>query len=505
MRNSIYGCCWAVTILALGYIQQGVQGSPRPDFGIDAVISGTGRVSAIADEASVGFGGFKYNVSLTTNYTRLYTLRTALTTIATRIATDGKSVGAALVTLANSTGPLPTVFNDTLTAVKALQTQLSTGLASQRATIEAAVGPAINLMLNDAGKRLQGTLTLIAQQLGSLNASINAAVVAANGTTPITPEVIRRYVTPGQMATFKHTLQEFKTDLPLYDHIFSLTLLHLKLADIYLSSYMNQAMVSVNDAILLFPTFKFNVKPSVGSVDLNVTTELYDYIYDQLEPISGSVSYFNTYPEMKAALEQFNLAYSDERIYEVSNNFTKAFDDYMQKVKTLDDYLDRFFDSQLCEPVRAVLQVLIASGPWAEYCFYKYWPKLDVLLQNAVDDMVKCYQVEEIRLERIFKIVPRLAVQLTFDFQNWAENAIACTELPSGTDECFQSIGSIYNELALLAVAKQLDYLQLTIQETTASYNRMGACFATAKYGLVLSAEKIVSAVGKCETSGPSA
>ncbi|ETN58866.1 hypothetical protein AND_009521 [Anopheles darlingi] len=503
MKNPIYGCCycWVVTILALGYLQ-GIQGSPRPDFGIDGAINGAVRVIAIAGQTNVTFEDIKPdNITLTTNYTRLYTLRTALSTIATRIATDGQSVTTALETLANSTGSLPIVFNDTLTAVTALQTQLLSGLAPQRTTIQNAVGPAINLMLTDAGKRLQGTLTRLNNQLGSLNASITTAVLVS-GSSTIAPEVIRNYVTPVQMAAFKRTLHEFQTDLPLFDHIITLTLKHLQMADTYLSSYMTQAMMAANDALGHYAAFKLNVEPLTMPVENYIFNELTKYRYDELPDIYYlSDLQADTY--MKAVLDQFDIAYDDVRISDLSLNFTESFTDYLKKVVVLDDYLDRFFDSQLCEPVRAVLQVLIASGPWAEYCFHKYWPKLDVLLQNAVDDYTKCYQIEEIRLERIFAIVPRLVDQLVYDFQYWADHTATCYDLYLTYADCFKSIGPAYKELALLAVAKQQDLLDLTILETTASYNRIGACFATAKYDLVLSAEKIVSAVAKCETSGP--
>ncbi|XP_058056582.1 uncharacterized protein LOC131207963 [Anopheles bellator] len=494
--------------LILGLWCQHAFGSPRPDFGLHGSVAGSASVVTVAGEAATLFDLIdRKTITLNSQYNTLYTLKDALTEIGSEIAIAGQTLTSQLETLANSTGPLLDAFNNVTSALGNLSTVLTGNLTSQQSAIEQAVGPAIGLMLSDALNRLTATLHRLEE---SLNKAKLGAIDAqhAYGSAPIPATDIRRYITPKIIDTLQRAEQDMKSDLPLVTYIIELTLGHLEAADIYLSGFMSGADDAVQDAVSYFSPFYVEASEDAVATGEMVFTDIqtaYKNQTTQLNFIMADLAAMDSYATaMQLVFAKYANAIDDARLQLLYDSIGTMFTTYFGLAAQLDDFLDQFLDVMLCEPVRAVLDVLIASGPWADYCFSKYSPRLSALAIVLSYDFQECYQIEATRLQRLFTLTERMVTQMLFDVADLADNVLDCFYQIAGASDCYAQIGPYYIELADTLALKKGDLEQLIDFETNANAARMGSCVSTAKYNMVLSAEAIVSAIGQCETSGPS-
>ncbi|XP_058122264.1 uncharacterized protein LOC131293047, partial [Anopheles ziemanni] len=491
------------------FVLQGALGDPRPDFGIDGSVAGAVKVLTVASDAAVEFDAIdEKTISLESHYTRLYNLQTALTTIATNIATTGQELTDKLETLAPSTGPLPDVFTDATSALTSLRTLLETGLSDQTDDIQTMVGDYITDMLTDASDELLDALSRLETQLGLMQTGIEAATTAY-GAPDVPASFIRRYVSPKVIYELQRAIHDLKSDLPLVTYIIGLTLGHLENADIYLATVMEQANSAVIEVIRQYDGFKQELLDNTYLVSDGIATPFRLTYTAQVDGLRFAMTELEQLGSYSDFLEPVLTAYTNA--LEEANRNTIAFaaedtlNSYLVRVVTLDDYLDRFYDEKLCTPVQAIMQVLIASGPWADYCFSKYSPRLPELVSINANRFQLCYELEAVRLEKLYEIVDRLVQQILYDVENLAEDILTCLYRWENGSDCIALIGPYYLELAQVIVNKQEDLSAILEHETDASYNRMAACVNGGKCGLLASAEDLVADIQACELDGPNA
>uniref|UniRef100_A0A182IY52 Secreted protein n=1 Tax=Anopheles atroparvus TaxID=41427 RepID=A0A182IY52_ANOAO len=501
MMKLVYG--W----LVLGLLYRSALGVPRPDFGIDGDIAGSAKVQTVAGDAGANFDQIDLKtISLETHYTRLFNLETDLTTIGGQIATTGKDLTDRLEALAISNGPMPNDFTAASGALDSLRTLLQSGLATQTDSIETMVGTYITDMLTDATEDLLGTLNRLETELGRLQTGIVNAIAAYD--SPTVPAVfIRRYVSPKVIYELLRALHDLQSQLPLVTYIIELTLGHLESADIYLASVMERATATVYEVLRHYGAFKTEIINAAFIVSDSIATPIRLTYSAQINDLAFAMPDLEELDAYDTVLEPVLTAY--EEALGITNRDIIAlsaettFTTYLQGVVSLDDYLDRFYDEKLCTPMQSVMQVLIASGPWADYCFSKYSPRLTELLAVNSNRFLMCYEIEADRLQRLYELVERLVKQLLFDVENLAEDVLSCHYRQERGSDCIALIGPYYLELGQLLVDKQTDLTNIIDYETKASFNRMAACVNGGKCGFIASAEDVVAEIQACELAGP--
>ncbi|XP_053673476.1 uncharacterized protein LOC128723736 [Anopheles nili] len=493
--------------LLLLLLCQDALGVPRPDFGLDGTVLGSVEIKASAHVAGTSFDAVdEKTITISSHYTRLRNLLQALTAIGGDIATSGQTLTAKLETLAPSKGPLPTVFSDVTEAIGTLRTLLQTGLGTQTTAIQQAVGNYITDMLTDATSELLVTLATISTQIDALQTGVNNAV-AAYGAGNIPTNVIRRYVSPKVIYELERALVDLNTRLPLVKYIIGITLQHLSAADDYITAFMRQTSNTVFESLLLYDTFRLEVLQSASDASNAVIGPIlaaYTQQTQTLDPIIRQLPDLNSYVDALQPVFDYydNLLKYDNQIM-LTNKLEKIFTDFLASVVTLDDHIDEFYDAKLCAPVQNVLQVLIASGPWAEYCFSKYSARVYDLVTANTNRFTMCYQLEAIRLERLRELVDRLVRQIVYDIEDFGGNISTCYSRGDTASDCVATIGPFNIDLINNLTDKLADLMQLLKVEMAASYSRMAACVSGGKCELISSAETIVTGVLACENSGP--
>uniref|UniRef100_A0A182NUF7 Secreted protein n=1 Tax=Anopheles dirus TaxID=7168 RepID=A0A182NUF7_9DIPT len=483
-------------------------GEPRPDFGVNVAIAGSVQVKTAAGGAGTNFDNIDYKtISLKSHYARLGALKQALTKIGGDIALTGMQLTSKLEALAPSVGTMPQVYDDVTGAIATLRTLLETGLAAQKTAIEQLVGTYITDMLNDAADDLLGTLTRLSAQVALLQKGVNDAV-AAYGTS-LTATLIRRYVSPKVIYELLRALHDLKSDLPLVTYIIELTLGHLSTADVFITEFMTGVTDKVVETMMHYDGLKQEVVKSAWQVPEALIAPVrisYNKQIAYMAFIKDSLAAMGSYePHLKPVLDAYETLLGSTNRLAIINNMAAIYSSYLRNVVTLDDYLDRFYDQKLCGPVKAVLQVLIASGPWADYCFSKYSPRLFGLVSVNSNRFLMCYQIEAERLSRLGELVDRLTVQIIYDIEDLGVHLSDCFYLLENGSKCIEGIGPYYKELVANLKLKIDDLLQLLTVQTNASYRRAAACVAGGKCGFVASAEAIVRDVKLCDEKGPKA
>uniref|UniRef100_A0A182PPK4 Uncharacterized protein n=1 Tax=Anopheles epiroticus TaxID=199890 RepID=A0A182PPK4_9DIPT len=489
--------------------QQDVSSVPSPDFGVDGKIAGSIQARTIATETGESFDAIDFKtITLKSHYTVLKTLQTQLTTIGNGIATTGQELTGKLEVLAPSKDSMPQVYDDVTTAIGKLRTLLETGLAAQKTAIEQLVGTYINDMLADASRQLLGTLTRLTTQLDLIKNGVNSAVSAYESST-IPDAFLRRYVSPKVVYELLRALHDLKSDLPLVTFIIELTLGHLSTADAFLLEFMENVNGKVVETILHYDSLKQEMSDSIFTVSEAIVAPLKTSYETQLNDfafINSDLAAMPSYEQsLKPVLEAYESLLGDDNSLLIPTKVEQIYKDYLQNVVTLDDYLDRFYNEKLCAPTKAIINVLIASGPWAEYCFSKYSPRLLGLVSANSNRFLMCYQIEAGRLADIVTIVDRLIVQMVYDIEDLAAHIVACfNRLEDGSD-CIASIAPDYSDLIANLKLKGDDVLRLLTVQTKASFNRAAACVAAGKCEFVASAETYVNDIKLCEEKGPKA
>ncbi|XP_049279840.1 uncharacterized protein LOC125762108 [Anopheles funestus] len=497
--------CWFI----LAILGRDVLGDPRPDFGIDGNIAGSVQAETIAGEAGVSFDMIDFKtITLSSNYIVLKNLKDELTAIGNHIATTGQELTDKLETLAPSKGNRPQVYDDITDAIDALRTLLETGLATQTTAIEEMVGEYITDMLTDASDQMLATLTRLSTQIGLIQEAVDDAETAY-GSSTIPETFLRRYVSPKKVYELLRVLHDLKSDLPLVTYIIELTLGHLSTADAYLLEFMDGVDVKVYDTIMYYDTLKREVIEDMYEIPNTIMAPLedsYELQLDNIAYIEDNLAAMESYEAyLQPVLEAYENLLGSTNLLTIPGRVETIYTDYLTSVVALDDYLDQFYDEKLCTPIRAILQVLIASGPWADYCFSKYSPRLLDLVSINSNRFLMCYQVEADRLSGLAEIVDRLVVQIVYDIEDLAMHLVACFNRLEDGSNCIASIGPYYSELIENLELKVDDVLRLLTVQTTASANRAAACIAAGKCGFIASTELYVDDISLCEENGPNA
>ncbi|XP_041777787.1 uncharacterized protein LOC121596693 [Anopheles merus] len=187
--------CFALTILCT---IQSILAHPRPDFAINGAVSTSVTVRTAANELGVKIiNAGNGTVELTSGYTELTLLRTALQFIGDEIVRVAGPLVPQLTNLStDNVGPIDTVYGAINTTILQFEALISGGLNDTIANITTTTGnyTYIAKQFHDTFNNTKTTLGELRMALEQLRLNVTKAKSMAGTANPIPPAIILTYV-----------------------------------------------------------------------------------------------------------------------------------------------------------------------------------------------------------------------------------------------------------------------------------------------------------------------
>ncbi|XP_052899506.1 uncharacterized protein LOC128305910 [Anopheles moucheti] len=483
----------------------------RPDFGLNGIIVG----SSIAIDGSGGTSFIigtlsDYKIKLGSKYKLLYNLQDAYYAIAEKFTTAGIAMTDKLSLLADDdSGIVDPPFDSTTAAIASLQNVLSTGFTQEFLTLRARDKTFITDRLADSFNYISQTLTTLDEILRKLQRAAEKTQLQAGGNGKSVPtEFARGIVTPRLINSLLDTIVSIPGAISPLIYSVHEPLSQLDRADTYITtakSDIEAALLHAHQEVVNFNGNLRQVKQDTNGVisTLGITySDQNTLIANILPKVQASPNYQY---EMTNAMETFNFALSADLIEEKTSLLDIAIEDYINQSKTFDDDLVTVYGDRICPALQSVVQVLVASGPYATYCFKKYSQKVIGLAVDNFYDIGECYALELNRLYSTNRLISHIVNMVMFNVAELYDNLNTCANIlpcPAACDPCVDTLGVFLDTLFRLMEEKFDLILQIIPNETKASLQRLKSCAAFSKYKLIADAYDLVKDIFKCEDTG---
>ncbi|XP_041779148.1 uncharacterized protein LOC121597449 [Anopheles merus] len=494
-------------VLSLLCILQNVTG--RPDFGLKGEVVGSMFVANRSTALSVGIGTLSdYKILLGSQYQVLYRMRDAFYSVADNFTKPGAEITDQLAYLASNRSVMVD-FQTTLAAIASLQTVLTTGYTQEYVTLQPRNQSFITDRLTDSFAYINQTLVQLDKTLRQLQtAAAKAQQEAGSNGQTIDMKIVREFISPRLINTLLNAIDQLPGAIsPLVYSVHS-PLAQLDKADSYISTAkgdIESALLQAHQEVVNFNGNIRQLKQETNDVIATISTAYRDQqtlSVDLLPKLKASVNYQY---DLKMALDTFVDVASVPSIEEKTGLLNQTIANYVSNSTTYDDDLVTVYGDRICPAMQAVVQVLIASGPYAAYCYNKYSHRVVDLAIHNFYDIGECYQLELNRLYSVSRLISNLISLVTFNFADLFENLSVCAAIqscPGDCDPCVDTLGRFLDTLALLMEEKYDLILQIVPYEAKASLQRVKSCAAFSKYKLIADAHDLIKEVYDCEVKG---
>ncbi|XP_061516745.1 uncharacterized protein LOC133393869 [Anopheles gambiae] len=496
--------CFALTILCAF---QSILAYPRPDFAINGTVATSVTVRTAANELGAKIiNAGNGTVELTSGYTELTTLRTALQFIGDEIVRVAGPLASQLTNLStDNVGPIDTVYGAINTTILQFEALISGGLNGTIANITTATGnyTYIAKQFHDTFNNTKTTLGELRMALEQLRLNVTKAKSMAGTANPIPPAIILTYVPATTVNAVIAQIRILRDRVSTMTFVIDSSLENLKFADRFIFSLKDEIVRNADRYPLSYQAFQINLGVeqskvySILATGPGCTINFNISIQNELEANQQYTD--NLAPKLN------NLYVAYEAIATEADKTNTSFAAYSGKVPTLIGNRTTELALSLCPSLRTVLQVQIANAGYSDFCFSKY--SSIVLSQAAltIDAFDVCFEKELLRLMNLSTIIERMLMQLSFNTADLLSNLQVCLRIADPTAEgaCYTKIAPYYAVLATKVTAHTATAINLVNAETKASYNRLGACLYSSLSVTAVSAEEISAEASKCLDVGP--
>uniref|UniRef100_A0A182MLV9 Protein TsetseEP domain-containing protein n=1 Tax=Anopheles culicifacies TaxID=139723 RepID=A0A182MLV9_9DIPT len=483
----------------------------RPDFGLNGDIVGSSIALDTSGGVSLIIGTLSdYRIQLGSQYQVLYNMQDAFYSVADKFTTAGIAMTDKLSLLVDDkTGIVTPPFQSTISTISGLQGVISTGYTQEFLTLKPRDKPFITDRLTDSLNYISQTLTTLDEILRKLQTAAELAQTQAGGDGKSVPkEFARSFVTPRMVNSLLNTIVRIAGAIAPLIYSVHEPLAQLDRGDTYITtakSDIEAALLRAHQEVVNFNGNMRELKQNTNAVVATVGpayNEQQTLVGDILPNLQASPKY----PfELKNALERFEDAMSVESIEEKTSLVDITIEEYLDQSRTYDDDLVTVYGDRLCPAIQSVVQVLIASGPYSNYCFKKYSQRVvDIAVHNFYD-IGECYALELNRLYSVNRLISNIIGLVTVNFSELYDNLNTCASIlpcPGDCDSCIETLGEFVDVLARLMEEKFDLLLQIVPYEAKASLQRVKSCAAFSKYKLIADVHDLLKAVFKCEETG---
>ncbi|XP_035915738.1 uncharacterized protein LOC118517122 [Anopheles stephensi] len=489
---------FTLALLVLGTIQISTA-FPRPDFGINVPVYGSDSVALTAQEsgALVDKVNDNLDVTLSSGYALLTTIKTQLVGIANDFTTAGLALTSAIDALATSTGPLDDAFGAFITARNGFSIFLNTQLSPYFSALDSNLDNSITTMLKDALTDVFVELGTLNSLLSDLQLKLRAAVAAAGSNAP-SKTILRKFVPTALTSDIAKSVISLKALFPLVTYIVANSIENLKVADDYIidaGTVATNALDGVNKGL---EALEAEIQ-QYGVDTAQITALLAPVIAINLDMSSLDLSGI---PPIESEINEYRETYTTE-VSSTIAALQEIYEEYKTAIPLVSDGLAAFYSAKACDHLYRLVLVLISNGKYADYCYSKYSPRTFALFEEHAREANRCVDLEITRLLKLQETLLAIAKLLVFNIEDLLADIKICVKSPALCN--VEHVESAFHAVHESALAHQVSMKNIVKAETVASLKRVSTCFSTSKYLLVLDTNAMVTEINSCAADGPTA
>ncbi|XP_053673477.1 uncharacterized protein LOC128723737 [Anopheles nili] len=497
--------CFTLTLLC---VVQSILAIPRPDFAISGSISGSATVKQAGidlstDAAKVG----EKTLTVASGYTSLVTVSDALQAIGDSIVSAASDVGNAIRLLSiDNQGTIDVAFTEVSNKIGTLKTLLAGTFDGKLDSITTITGSYIKNQFKDAFATTTTTLNSLTTALTALKKDVTAAKTAA-GNGPITAAHIRANVKPKSVSDVLSFVRSLRSNMPLIRFVIDSSLDNVAAADGFVTDLKVDLLAGIAAYGVNLAAYQQAVTTQGTDVGPKLTTAVGTSPSMILADIQSALDAASWYlSSLSTPLGSLNTALTTE-VNTANTAIAASLSTYAGNVPNLQQNLQSTLGTTLCVAIKAVSEVQIANGPYSDFCFSKFSPRVISQITLTVDAIEVCFEKELTRLVSLEGLATMVGQQLAFNTEDLLANMNFCLGITVSDDQatCFKSLKPYYTAIASKASALLTTLKSVVASEATASYNRLGACIIASLGVTSISAAEASSGVRTCLTAGPTA
>ncbi|XP_050073056.1 uncharacterized protein LOC126561154 [Anopheles maculipalpis] len=495
---------WVISLGVICLLQCTVYGEPRPDFSLDANLFGTVRVSGAISETQTVVTGINTNLDITlqTSYPRLLNLLQLTQEVGERVSQQLESVLTPLAVLAPSTSSEELdLFNRVLGEVTTLQTFLSVRLMEINSEAATLFGGFIPSQFNDALGRVSVGLHELTSALEALQTAVNAFLGQnSEEVSQCAPKAIR----PRLVYRVVYAVRTLKAYLPVVRYTLLTTVENIALADQFVLRLSEEA-AEVQEPSQYVDLIRATANTVNSAVSTGVSTVVSRFATVQTELAAlSNLSPLMAYSSVQQMLTSFETTL--QQFSSASSSFLAALEDIAEQLllALLPDQSTPTVNNS--EVVAALVTTLVAGGPFARFCFYKYSELVFGLANNGLIGVEACVNKEILRLQQLRKALLEQVPLLLFDLEDIVNKLSICHALQNvnARESCVTVIAGYYIEVASNFRTIFNNLYSTGVAEAGASTNRLLACVKVLQFEIVDgTAQSLKDQILRCAQVGP--
>uniref|UniRef100_A0A182IXA2 Protein TsetseEP domain-containing protein n=1 Tax=Anopheles atroparvus TaxID=41427 RepID=A0A182IXA2_ANOAO len=437
----------------------------------------------------------KNGLLLKTDYTLFSTVLPLMESLGTQVQVLGTTLTNTIsASVPNNSGNLDSVFNPIQAAVTQFIAFIDGEQAATRTTLTEMLGSDIDHLFGDVFGNTRLALLEIQTSFTRLQQALQTARVR-NGRAIISATVV------ASVLTAVNNLRA--TAFPVQYTVYT-TIENIEMGDMFLYDLEEISVTLISNLQQYLSDFREDL------VDLGFATEdeqeflstEWSEITGGIGPVTSNLGSLAEYSTFDGALTSLGSTYN--KLLGIDDSVIGTFTTYLNTAAT---YLTQYQEVLVPRDylsITYVLEVIIAGGAHARFCFFKFFPRLTNYYSNLAYNVEDCFNEELVKLDSLYYLARALVELILFDLEDLLDNLTVCNE-SSAPGDCIGSIGPYYVELFAKTDFKVGFFEQFVAAEARASVNRLGACIFSRKLFNMQRLFTATTDIQACRTDGPDA
>ncbi|XP_053666226.1 uncharacterized protein LOC128715367 [Anopheles marshallii] len=494
---------WVLSLGVICLLQCTVSGEPRPDFALQATLFGTGRVTGAIGETQLTVADIQANLqlTLTSNYPGLLDLLQLTQEVGGTVTELLEDVLSPLASLAPSSAAADVnLFDAVLGEIVTFRSFLSTRLNAINSQMGSIVrSGALPTQFAESLGRVGSGLQQLTRALQALQSAVTA-VLGLSEPDVCSPTTIR----PKLVYQVVYAVRTLRAYLPLVTYTLTTTVENIALADQFVVRLTQESQ---------------NVQEPLQYVNLitAATSSLNTAVYNAVGTV---VTRFNTVQSEVSSFNNLASLMSYGKVVQVMSSFSSTLSQLNSLgpalAASLADIAQQLGNVLVpngstptvnnSDVVATLVRTLIASGPYARYCFYKYEELVFGLANTGLLGVESCVSKEVMRLQQLRTTLLAMVPLLLFDLADFTSELGVCDSTPNATarNDCVDMVADYYVVVANNFRTTLLNLFSTASAEASASKNRLLACVRVLQYQIVDgAAQSLKTDIERCAQNGP--
>ncbi|XP_035786702.1 uncharacterized protein LOC118463885 [Anopheles albimanus] len=485
---------------------------PRPDFGLDASVTGKTLVvntSSVVASVSTAVNGTTANVTLISEHQLLRDVLAIVVKVADRFNILGSTVASTITSLAYDTsGNITAAYGPAFGAIEAVTNYTQNTLPGIVTDLQLLIANGLPDKITDSFQHIGKALVQINGTLSTLKGKAqNAILVAGSATVPAA--IVADNLRTTLVLALSTGLKQLQGSIPVLQHTVDSTIENLRLADSFLpvlkgdidqtiggSSELLDPLDAPLDAINL--TISGSVVGRMGADLTNLSAEV--QLLTNLTTAASGANLTSAVLQYNSSLFAFNGK---------SPSVSALLEGVRTTVKAAFGILDPLVNTKNGTLVTKLISTLVANDRYSRYCFHKYKGFFSWMVAEYADEASTCIVDEVPRLQKYQRTLELILDTLLFDYEDVLGELAICNGIASASNReaCVALLNTYYTPLAQ-AFGGKLDLLYRSLDhELHASGYRMTVCIRVKLFEIDFAQDltDFEAAITQCSTDGPTA